>query len=84
MAATGSGGKTGSGAPLPFRLFPLLSSDWGLGSLGSAGRGKGGKNGTGIFGIWGLALESVARFGGNRRRGLPGEGDLAGEGLGSP
>lgn len=51
VAAAGCGGKTGAGAPLPSSSFPLLNSDWGLGSPGIAGRGKGGKNGTGIFGI---------------------------------
>lgn len=43
MAAAESGEKTGAGAPLPSRSFPLLNSDWGLGSPGSAGWGKEGR-----------------------------------------
>lgn len=79
----GPGEKPGLEHLCPPARFPRRRLDRGLAAPGGAGRGSAGKNGTGIPGTGGLALGSVSRFGGNGRRGLPGEGDRAGEGLGS-
>lgn len=68
-------------------LLPLLSPDWGLGLLGGTGRGKRVKAGTGFFFFFkseDWLLKAWLVWGANERRGLPGEGDPAGEELCSP